>query len=198
MFSDSSSVRHVALSQLVDNVRDIANPVDLSADDGYIGLEHISSCTGEHVTVSARDARLKSAKSRFRPGDILYGKLRPNLRKSCVVSVGGVCSTDILVLRLRPGVSCPHWISLNLRGEAIAAQVEHLIGGANLPRIAARDLLQLSIQLPEMDEMVWLEQLANLTVATRSAVRCTLSQTDEVERALLNLKSKSVSREQCA
>jgi type I restriction enzyme S subunit len=42
---------------------------------------------------------VRSAKSRFRTGDVLYGKLRPYLDKAVLTTGEGICSTDILVLR---------------------------------------------------------------------------------------------------
>lgn len=41
----------------------------------------------------------KSNKNVFRRGDILFGKLRPNLRKYWLAEFDGVCSTEIWVLR---------------------------------------------------------------------------------------------------
>lgn len=40
-----------------------------------------------------------SIKNRFQPGDVLFGKLRPYLRKHLLATFPGVCSTEIWVLR---------------------------------------------------------------------------------------------------
>ena len=70
----------------------------------YLGLEHIGegslSLIGRGI---AEDAT--SIKSRFRKGDILFGKLRPYFRKVIMAPFEGVCSTDIWVVRAKQGVA---------------------------------------------------------------------------------------------
>lgn len=61
----------------------------------YVGLEHIEKDTG--VIDYGLANEVKSTKSVFKCGDILYGKLRPYLNKHGIVNFDGVCSTDILV-----------------------------------------------------------------------------------------------------
>ncbi|NPV81562.1 MAG: restriction endonuclease subunit S [Firmicutes bacterium] len=41
---------------------------------------------------------------RFRKGDILFGKLRPYFRKVIMAPFDGICSTDIWVVRPKPGI----------------------------------------------------------------------------------------------
>ncbi len=83
-------------------VRDSVSPENAKGLP-YIGLEHIEEGTlrlsgygvGEDVT---------SLKTRFRKGDILFGKLRPYFRKVIVAPFDGICSTDIWVVRHKPGI----------------------------------------------------------------------------------------------
>jgi type I restriction enzyme S subunit len=42
-----------------------------------------------------------SQKFRFESGDILYGKIRPYLRKAALADLNGICSSDLVVLRPR-------------------------------------------------------------------------------------------------
>ncbi len=63
----------------------------------YVGLEHINS--GElSLKRYGSDKEVRSAKSHFYVGDILYGKLRPYLDKCVTADFEGICSTDIIVL----------------------------------------------------------------------------------------------------
>ncbi|HVA66229.1 MAG TPA: restriction endonuclease subunit S [Elusimicrobiota bacterium] len=64
----------------------------------YIGLEHIGSGDGRVLTIG-NSKSVASLKTVFRKGDILFGKLRPNLRKIAIAPSEGVCSTDIIVIR---------------------------------------------------------------------------------------------------
>ena len=57
----------------------------------YVGLEHIDA-DGSFVGVSEVEAGfLASSKFAFGPGHVLYGKLRPYLRKIARPSFAGVC-----------------------------------------------------------------------------------------------------------
>ena len=63
-----------------------------------IELEHLSQETGEllgYVNASNQ----KSIKNKFDKGDVLFGKLRPYLKKFLKAPFDGVCSTEIWVLK---------------------------------------------------------------------------------------------------
>ncbi|MBM4330807.1 MAG: restriction endonuclease subunit S [Deltaproteobacteria bacterium] len=83
-------------------IRDTVYPAE-SAKIPYVGLEHIGegllSLVGHGV---AED--VTSIKSKFRRGDILFGKLRPYFRKVIRAPFDGVCSTDIWVVRAKNGI----------------------------------------------------------------------------------------------
>ncbi len=78
-------------------VRDTVSPQD-TADALYIGLEHIGEGTLS-LMGHGYAGDVSSAKSQFRRGDILFGKLRPYFRKVVLAPFDGVCSTDIWVVR---------------------------------------------------------------------------------------------------
>ncbi len=136
----------------------------------YIGLEHVQSATGEYSGVGAGEAGLKSAKFLFAPGDVLYGKLRPNLRKCVVAKETGVCSTDLVPLRpVDPAAA--HFLAMQLRSEVFTTGVMRLIGGANLPRVNMRDLLGLSLPEPPDADKARLYELARSMVSLRQRQR---------------------------
>ena len=72
-------------------------------DVPYVGLEHIEKDT---LTLLAHGeaSSVTSTKTRFKPGDILFGKLRPYFRKVVRAPFDGICSTDIWVVRAKEGV----------------------------------------------------------------------------------------------
>ncbi len=81
-----------------------AVPDRLASDTPYIGLQHMPR---ESVALTEwGDSRsLASGKSRFRRGEILFGKLRPYFHKVGIAPLDGVCSTDIVVMAPK----APHW-----------------------------------------------------------------------------------------
>lgn len=85
------------LGDVARQVRDGVKPNEVPAETPYIGLEHMpqrSIALGSWAAAS--DAQ--SQKSRFRKGQVLFGKLRPYFHKVGVAPVDGLCSTDIVVL----------------------------------------------------------------------------------------------------
>ncbi|MBB1386455.1 restriction endonuclease subunit S [Pseudoalteromonas sp. SG45-5] len=60
-----------------------------------IELEHIEKGSGR-VLGNCESKNQKSIKNRFSRGQVLFGKLRPNLKKLAIAPVDGVCSSEIL------------------------------------------------------------------------------------------------------
>ena len=116
----------------------------------YIGLEHIESGTrrlaGKGI---ARDVR--SAKSVFNTGDLLYGKLRPYLNKVWFAQEPGVCSTDILVLQSQKGVETSFLARLIGMPAFIDFAMAHS-AGINLPRASFKKLREYVFPLPPLAE----------------------------------------------
>lgn len=83
-------------------IRENISPSDLG-DTPYIGFEHIGESTLSLVGTGVASS-VTSTKSRFREGDILFGKLRCYFRKVVRVPFDGICSTDIWVTRAKEGV----------------------------------------------------------------------------------------------
>ena len=63
----------------------------------YVALEHLAPGSPTLRGWSKAGAAA-SAKTLFRTGDVLFGKLRPYLRKAAPAPFDGLCSTDILPL----------------------------------------------------------------------------------------------------
>lgn len=120
----------------------------------YVGLEHIESHTGRLL----RDAKevtegvdILSIKTVFQKGDILYGKLRPNLNKVHLTDRGGICSTDIWALRATSQI-IPEFALHYLRSPAVHIRASQLAAGANLPRVAAESFDRIPFPLPTLPE----------------------------------------------
>jgi type I restriction enzyme M protein len=119
----------------------------------YIGLENLTQNTGEIVgnIVTEEPAEIKSLKNVFKPGDLLYGKLRPNLNKVWVADREGICSTDIFVIRPIEGQAIPALYSYIFRSARFNDAVLAQLKGAQLPRIGWSSFADLQIPLPPLD-----------------------------------------------
>ena len=97
----------------------------------YVGLEHIDSGRFR-LSRHGAPSEVRSAKSRFYPGDVLYGKLRPYLDKAVVAETDGICSTDILVLE---PLEAPSWFLCGvLHTDPFIEHAKQTTHGVNHPR----------------------------------------------------------------
>ncbi len=119
----------------------------------YIGLENLTQHTGEIIgnIVAEKPSDIKSLKNVFYPGDLLYGKLRPNLNKVWVADRKGICSTDIFVIRSIEGQAIPALYGYIFRSARFNDAVLVQLKGAQLPRIGWSSFAELQIPLPPLD-----------------------------------------------
>lgn len=120
-----------------------------SGDQHYLGLENLES-GGGLSSISSVDG-IKSSKSIFTAGQILYGRLRPYLDKHIVADFDGVCSTDILVYETSSILNAHYfdfWLSTSTFRNAAVSQSK----GINLPRISESALSQFPFPLPPINE----------------------------------------------
>ena len=115
-------------------ISDNIDPQHQTGEVNYIGLENIEAHTGRLIgVVRTAYSSIKSAKTRFQPGDLLYGKLRPNLNKVYLAREEGICSTDIYVLRFADLELATLYAEV-LRSAAFNHQVLTTVSGQQLPR----------------------------------------------------------------
>lgn len=119
------------------------------AADKYLGLEDLN--TGGGILRISDTHDIKSAKTVFQYGDVLYGKLRPYLNKHAVASFSGVCSTDILALRPEKIIDAAYldfWLSTPFFQNAAITNSK----GVNLPRVSFNSITQYPFPLPPIEE----------------------------------------------
>ena len=125
--------------------RDNVSPSELK-DAIYIGLEHIGENTLSLVGYgSAND--VKSAKTRFQNGDILFGKLRPYFRKVVLVNFDGICSTDIWVIRASEGIH-QRFLFYNIASQSLVDFATLTSEGTHMPRAKWNYLSEYELKIP--------------------------------------------------
>lgn len=142
--------QHVNLGNIFEKSSEQINPQNKSGNAVYIGLENIESNSGHLIgKINTEMKSIKSIKSVFKKGDILYGKLRPNLNKVWCADRDGICSTDILVLRPRDyNTVNTKFYSIVLSGTGFNTEVLKGLKGAQLPRVSYEYLS--SIKIPSV------------------------------------------------
>lgn len=134
----------VSLGDAIDFVSDTVHPGDDPAPaTSFVGLQHIESHTGRLLD-SDPLSPMKGRKFRFRPGDVLFGYLRPYLNKVWLADRHGLCSVDQYVLRPRNGVDGA-LLAHCLRGRQLLNQAIDLTHNLQLPRLRSGLLAALEV-----------------------------------------------------
>ncbi|MFE0490652.1 restriction endonuclease subunit S [Streptomyces griseoaurantiacus] len=131
--------------------RSVVEPQGLPRGTRYLGLEHIERGGRILGDATVESEGVISSKFTFVAGDILYGKLRPYLGKIAAPDFAGVCSTDIIPVR--PGSDLVGRYLLHyLRQPKMIRLANARATGANLPRLAPKELAGIRVPLPPLAE----------------------------------------------
>jgi type I restriction enzyme, S subunit len=185
------------LAELCNVISDQCLP-DASGSTVYVGLEHIDS-GAFRMSRYGDPSEVRSSKSRFRQGDILYGKLRPYLDKAILADRDGICSTDILVCRSRENISAAYLIGL-FHAPEFLEYAASTTQGVNHPRTSWSAISEFEWDVPEKPEqekvaaILWNAQLAIEIVEKLIAVAHELKQA--VMRRLFNCGLNSEPRKE--
>lgn len=128
------------LWQLVDFVS------ESDEDSNYISLDMMESWTGRLLTNDIEHSD-QYIGTRFQPGDILFGKLRPYLAKSWLADREGVVVGDIHVYRPKPGISGLYLEQL-FRTNTFVSFADSSSNGVKMPRVEWTRLSQYKFPAP--------------------------------------------------
>ena len=140
----------------------------------YVGLENVESITGEPVNLEIREKTdIRSRSKVFKTGQILYGRLRPYLRKAFLAGgpfAEGICSTEFIVISPNEKVILPQLLRVLLVSRAATDQFARFQIGAALPRISSKDFFSVSLPVPPLNiQKKWLAKATKLEREFRAA-----------------------------
>jgi len=128
------------------------DPKALDTSAWLLDLRDIEKGTGRLLNrVRASERKSKSTKSRFLPGDVLYGKLRPYLNKVIVADETGYSTTEIVAIRPYLQLSS-EYCALALRCPDFVDYVTRLGQGTKMPRLRTKDAVVAPFPLPPLAE----------------------------------------------
>ena len=137
------------LGEIIKPSKEKVNPLEIK-EIPYISLEHIEKGAGRLLGHgSSNDVR--SSKTKFNCGDLLYGKLRPYLNKVYISDFEGVCSTDLLVFPKNESFS-NEFLLYRFLCRDFVSYASHNVSGVNLPRVNFQTLSRFKIALPPLPE----------------------------------------------
>jgi len=119
-----------------------------SAGRPYVALEHVEGGTGRLVPGTELEGREADDAALFEPGDVLFGKLRPYLHKVLAPDFAGCCSTELLVLRPRPGVALSRFLFYAALSRRFAEWADATSYGTKMPRTSWEQMRDLTLKVP--------------------------------------------------
>ena len=121
-----------------------------------IELEHLEQQTGQIIGCTNSNEQ-NSVKSVFHKGDVLFGKLRPYLRKFALPEYNGVCSSEIWVFHPKPDIDSTFLFYLIQSESFIAAA--NISSGTKMPRAEWSKVSNETFFVPGLSEQ---KRIANL------------------------------------
>lgn len=123
-----------------------------SADEDRhcIELEHIDQDTG-NINGFISSANQRSTKNAFRKGQVLFGKLRPYLRKYWLAAFDGVCSSEVWVLQANTDDCCNEYL-FRLVQQHRFMQATNVSSGSKMPRADWDFVAEFPFALPTYPE----------------------------------------------
>lgn len=139
------------------------NPLNSNEKKKCIELEHLSQETGQLVGFVNSCEQL-SIKNIFQKGQILYGKLRPYLKKFYKAEFDGVCSSEIWVLN---GIKVKNDYLLYLVQTNKFNQIANVSSGSKMPRADWGYMSTIPFLIPPLKEQ---EKIAEILTTWDEAI----------------------------
>ena len=171
---------------------------DLQEEDvTYLGLANIESHTGVYTPILVDSSSLRSSVKRFVSGDILFAKMRPALRKVCLIGDDvdeGFASSECLVLTPRTNpetgvpIMLPRLLAILLRSGLIYGQLIHLVTGIGRPRVSTKAVLNVRLPVPRLAEQ---RRLLGLYDRSDSAARSLIEESNRTLKKADQMMSRA-------
>jgi type I restriction enzyme S subunit len=169
--------------ELCDRVKDSYQPID-GGDTPYVGLEHLAQGFPAFVG-RGEESEVKSSKTAFKIGDILFGKLRPYLRKGAQADFDGVCSTDILAFRAKL-ICASDFLKFVIHSNEFVAHAISTTSGVQHPRTSWPSLREFRLSLPPLPEQKKIAHILSTVQRAIEAQERIIQTTSELKKALMH------------
>ena len=166
-----------------DRVKDSYQPVD-DGDTPYVGLEHLAQGFPAFVG-RGNESEVRSSKTSFKAGDILFGKLRPYLRKGAQADFDGVCSTDILAFRAKAACES-EFLKFIIHSDEFVAHAKSTTSGVQHPRTSWPSLREFRLSLPPLPEQKKIAHILSTVQRAIEAQERIIQTTTELKKALMH------------
>ena len=153
-----------------------------------VAPNHIEQNTGRLICIeTAKDQNAISGKYLFQSGDVVYSKIRPNLRKAFIAEFDGLCSADMYALRPLPDRIMTRFLLSILLGEHFTSFALTRCVRTGIPKLNRQELSEYELPLPTIEDQ---KQISSHLEAIDAEEQSLIRHRDEV----LELK-RQISRE---
>ena len=155
----------------------------------YVALEHFAQGRPAILGWSSAGSAT-SAKTVFFAGDVLFGKLRPNLKKAAAARFDGVCSTDILPLFGKDGLDSAYLLQL-AQWDRFQQHAVATASGTKMPRTSWKQLGEFTFLCPPLNEQ---RTIAAVLSSVDDAIEKTQAVIDQVQVVKRGVMQELLSR----
>ena len=159
------------------------NPISNNENKKCVELEHLSQETGKLLGYT-NSSEQQSIKNSFEEGQILFGKLRPYLKKFWKAEFEGVCSSEIWVMN---GKKVKNDFLFYLVQTEKFNQIANVSSGSKMPRADWNYMSEIPFDTPPIKEQ---EKIAEILTTWDEAItkQTELLEAKELQKKALMLK----------
>lgn len=161
------------ISDICNEVKATLVPAKDTPDDRilYTGLAQIDSNSEVYRQVEVPAKTLKSTVKSYEVGDVLFSKMRPELRKCVAIDgeKGGYCSSECVVYRIKDKYAesiTPKILAAALRSDFFYGQIVHLVAGIGRPRVSPKELKNIMLPISTPEDLLSVEREYNKNLGT--------------------------------
>ena len=137
---------------------------------------------------TAAEDGMRSSKYLFKPGSVLYSKIRPRLRKVATVDFVGLCSADMYPLERKTADLSDDFLKWALLSSHFTDHAVAQFGRARMPKINRSQLFAYRLRYPDRDEQ---DRITGLLAAAKVEIM-EMKKTGSEDSALLEMLEQAI------
>lgn len=149
-----------------------------------IELEHLSQGSGE-ILGTVNSLNLASTKNCFTKGEVLFGKLRPYLKKFAQPSFQGVCSSEIWVMKtINEEKLHNNFLYFFVQHERFINETNKSCG-TKMPRADWKVVSELQLPVPSIDEQLEIANILSCIDTNLGLLKQQKAETQQLKKGLM-------------
>jgi restriction endonuclease S subunit len=156
----------------------------------FLSLEHIVSGEGRLINGCELESVLANEYATFEKGDVLFGKLRPYLKKYYKVNFTGCCPTELMVFSVKKSIIDSNYLFYLVQSNYFISLTEATSYGAKMPRTSWVAISPKYVPIPSISEqravVKFLNNKAERINFALSKIRTQIEQLKEYRQTIIS------------